>query len=86
MWKVYLLLRPSVEHRESETMVLDEAFKIIDLASPQALLEVVNIIYDNKVVFTTPMEFNNLFINGLLGCGFFEFCTIIRGLNGVHKQ
>lgn len=85
MWELYLLLSPAVNDREPEELAFDEILKIIDLASPQALLASLHIMYDNSIKFTTPLEFNDLFSRGIVKCGFLEFCMIIRGLNGISK-
>jgi len=86
MWRVYQLLLPAVTGREMKDNVLDEVFAVIDIASPNALLECVNILYDNKARFSSPMEFNTLFIDGLVKNDFFSFCAYMDSLNGSSKQ
>ena len=85
IWKVYNLLKPAVENREPEKVILDEIFKIIELSSPENLLECMRIMYDNRVRFESPMEFNILFMDGLNRNKFFDFCDFIRGLNDLTK-
>ena len=86
MWKLYLLLKPAIDNRELEKNIADEIFKIIDIASPQSLLDSLHIMYDNRIRFNTPMEFNILFTNGLVNNEFFYFCKFIGELNGFSKQ
>lgn len=85
MWNLYLLLKPAIDNRELKELVLDEIIEIIDLSSPQALLECLHILYDNSIKFDTPMEFNRLFITGIRENDFFGFCGFIRGISGNSK-
>lgn len=85
IWKLYLLLKPAIDDRELESTGLDEILTIIDLASPQALLASLYIMYDNKIRFETPSEFNALFLSGIAKCDFLGFCSVIRGLNDFSE-
>ena len=83
---MYLLLKPAIDDREPEQIVFDEILKIIELASPENLLFSLRIMYHDRIKVDTPMEFNSLFAEGIILCGFLEFCEIIRGLNGSSRK
>ena len=85
VWKIYLLLRPAIEGRNPEVLVVDEIDKIIELSTPEVLLECIHVMYDNKVKFNNGLEFELLFANGIIQSKFLEFCEFIRGLNGSSK-
>jgi len=79
--KIYHLLKPALDGRELEEVVFDEIDKIIELSSPEALLECLYIIYDNKVEFSSPAEFVDMLIKGLLDIDFYYFVDFIKVLN-----
>jgi len=81
MWKLYLLLKPAIDNRESKAFLLDEIETIIDLLSVEALLECIHIMYDNKVIFEDMETFTVLFTTSVHKNGAFEFFDFIRGLN-----
>ena len=86
MWRLYSLLKPAIENRDREEQLIDEITEITTRSTPQVLLECIRIMYDNKVEFTSPFEFNTMFAKGLVENEFFSFCDIMRGLNGITKQ
>jgi len=86
IWRLYILLESYVDDRVMEKSVIDSSLGIIDSASPQDLLVSLRVMYDNKVEFTTPSEFNELFISGIVKNEFLEFCEIIRGMNGSSNK
>lgn len=76
IYKIYLLLEP-------KRSTLDE---IIEDASPEALLECVGILYDNKARFDSPIGFLDLLISGLMKNDFYDFLVFIEDLkNGSAK-
>jgi len=85
MWKLYNLLKSSVENREPEGLVINELFKIIEKSPPQSLLNSIYLLYGNKIKINSPIEFNQLFTQGLMQNQFLEFCAIVRGLHGNSK-
>jgi hypothetical protein len=85
MWRLYLLLKPVIDDRNQEEILLDEIDKIIELSTPQALLESIHIMYDNDIEFCNMIEFSVLFMIALRENGFFDFVNVIRGLNGFYR-
>ena len=85
MWRLYSLLKPAIENRDTEKYLLDEVDKIINLSNSQVLLECINILYDNSIEFDSVEQFSVLFLDGLVQSGFFDFVDFIRGLDGVSK-
>lgn len=85
MWKVYQLLYPAVSTIEMDDSVIDNVLDIIELSTPEALLEVMGIMYDNKARFNNPMEFNELFIKGLSENEFFVFHAHMGVISGRSK-
>jgi len=85
MWRLYNLLKPAIEGREPEGLVIEELFAIIEKSSPQSLLASLHLMYDNKIKINSPIEFNQLFTQGLMQNQFLEFCAIVRGLHGNSK-
>jgi len=86
IWKLYLLLKPSIDNRKQESMLLDEVDKIIELASPKVLLECIHLMYDNKVEFSDMQEFTVLFLRAIDENNFFDFVEFIRGLDGTPRK
>lgn len=82
--RIYLLLKSALGDKEEDDL-WDEISKIIRLASPEALLECIYVLYDNKPEIHSVLEFNNWFAKGLLENEFFAFVNFIRGLDGSSK-
>jgi len=86
MWRLYNLLKPAIEGREPEGLVVDEIARLIKDTNAKTLLEVIHIMYDNTIEFSEFEEFIALFINGLYQNDFFGFLMFIKGLqNGPSK-
>lgn len=83
--RIYLLLKPAIDGREREAYFLDEITKVIDLSAPEALLECVRILYDNKPEINNVVDFNEYFATGLLENDFYLFVEFIRGFDGSAK-
>lgn len=83
--KIYLLLEPALIDEQAEETVLERLDKIVDVVAPEALLECIHILYDNKVRYSNFVEFQALFIAGLHTNEFFLFVGFLRGLDGSPK-
>ena len=82
MWRLYLKLKPALEDRERESILFDEAKKLLLLSQEGTLLECLNILYDNKDIrkIEPSNEYILLFINGLIYNLFFEFVDFVEVL------
>lgn len=85
VWKLYLLLEPSLKDRERKELVEDEIVEVIKLSESKALLECIHILYDNKVEINNVDEFVSAIYIGLETNKFFEFVDFIRGFDGSNR-
>lgn len=81
MWKLYLLLE-SVLPETFEKTLEEEIISIITTSKPEALLEGIHILYDNKVEIDSAEEFLLYVSKGLTQNMFFVFVEFVRGLYG----
>ena len=80
MWKVYQLLKPALENRESEEVLLDEMEKLLKLSKPGTLFECLSIMYDNISTDISGMDFIIYLANGLTKNKFYEFVDFIEAM------
>jgi len=64
----------------------DAIQKMLDETSPKALLECINILYDNNIDFEDYREFVLLFIDGITENRFFEFVWIMKELRNGNSR
>ena len=80
MWKLYLLLEPSLPEK-FENEIEDEIVSIVIASTPETLLECVHILYDNKMEVDSAEEFLLCISKGLMQNMFFVFVEFARGLH-----
>lgn len=79
--KIYFLLRLPLDGLTEEMTIGEGIQKILDETKPQALLECINILYDNSIDFDSHEEFVVLFINALVENDFFRFVWFMKEMN-----
>ena len=84
MWSLYGLLKNGIQGRKEEKYLIDELQKVLNSISVDEYLNSLSLLYGNKVVYKnlSAVVSLNLLVDGLKKNKFFEFCSVIRGLNG----
>lgn len=82
MWKLYKLLK--INKEKLKEYLADELDTILNTVSQEAYLETLSLLYNNKIEYAklTPIDSIILLSDGLSANKFFDFCTLMEGING----
>lgn len=86
MWKLYLLLKPTLDNRETKPILLDEIEEILILSKPGTLFAVLNVLYDNISVDMTGMDAVIHLMNGLDKNEFYEFVDVVKVIRDGYPK
>ena len=78
MWRLYLLLKPSLEDREREDLILEDILKMWELTKPESLLEILTLLNDNKPITLDETAVIKLYINGIISNKFYAFVEFVK--------
>ena len=79
MWKLYIILKPALDNRKSEDVLLDEIDKLLELSPSGTRVACLNVMYDNIKV-TSGAEALALFIQGITKNEFYSFVEYVKAL------